>query len=79
MLSQQYNSAFHLTVNDIVLTGRYPYFQTVATANDFAICKKAMEIMNVEDLRDRDYNTLSGGGAQKVQIAVCLHKSGKPA
>jgi iron complex transport system ATP-binding protein len=72
VLSQHYNITFPISVNDIVLMGRYPYFSNNPTANDLSICKQAMQLMNVYDLADRDYNTLSGGEAQKVQMCRVL-------
>ena len=72
VLSQHYHISFPITVNDIVLMGRYPFFSTHPTAKDIAICKEAMQLMNVEQMKQRDYNTLSGGEAQKVQMSRVL-------
>lgn len=72
VLSQHYNISFPISVNDIVLMGRYPYFTNNPAANDLSICKKAMELMDVVNLLERDYNTLSGGEAQKVQMSRVL-------
>lgn len=72
VLSQHYNIAFPITVKELVLMGRYPYFTSTPSALDFAICNEAMEMMNVYALRERDYNTLSGGEAQKVQMSRVL-------
>jgi iron complex transport system ATP-binding protein len=52
--------------------GRYPFFTSNPTSNDLSICKKAMQLMDVYDLADRDYNTLSGGEAQKAQMSRVL-------
>jgi len=72
VLSQHYNISFPILVNDIVLMGRYPYFSNNPSVNDLSICKKAMQLMDVIDLSDRDYNTLSGGEAQKTQMSRVL-------
>ena len=72
VLSQHYNVSFPISVNDIVLMGRYPYFQNNPNSNDLAICRQAMQLMDVHDLSERDYNTLSGGEAQKVQMSRVL-------
>ena len=72
VLSQQYNLSFPITVQDIVLMGRYPYFSSKPTATDISICNEVMRSLNVYDLRERDYNTLSGGEAQKVQMSRVL-------
>ena len=72
VLSQHYNINFPISVNAIVLMGRYPYFQNNPGSNDLAICKQTMQLMDVYDLAERDYNTLSGGEAQKVQMSRVL-------
>lgn len=72
VLSQHYHITFPISVNDIVLMGRYPYFTNNPTTNDLSICEQAMKLMDVYDLRKRDYNTLSGGEAQKVQMSRVL-------
>ena len=58
--------------------GRYPYFDTKPSAEDISICKKAMEKMQVSHLVDRDYTTLSGGEAQKVQMCRVLAQIDSP-
>src|SRR5215203_3529462 len=69
VLSQHYHISFPITVNDIVLMGRYPYFANNPSTNDLRICRLAMELMNVYELNERDYNTLSGGESQKAQMS----------
>jgi len=72
VLSQHYHVTFPITVNEIVMMGRYPYFSSNPAAKDRTICRQAMETMNVADLAERDYTTLSGGEAQKVQMSRVL-------
>jgi len=72
VLSQHYDVSFPIPVGEIVLMGRYPHFKNTPSANDNVICEKAMEMMGVTQLSDRDYNTLSGGESQKVQMARVL-------
>ena len=72
VLSQHYHLAFPITVEEIVLMGRYPYFATVPSAGDLSICREAIQLMDVAHLKDRDYTTLSGGEAQKVQMSRVL-------
>ena len=52
--------------------GRYPFFSTHPAAKDLSICKEAMQLMNVYGMMERDYQTLSGGEAQKVQMSRVL-------
>jgi iron complex transport system ATP-binding protein len=72
VLSQHYDITFPITANEIVLMGRYPYFTAYPTTRDISIQKQAMQLMQVEEFGDRDYNTLSGGEAQKVQMSRVL-------
>jgi heme transport system ATP-binding protein len=72
VLSQQAELHFPLSVEEIVMMGRYPHFAYKPTPNDHAICSDAMKNMDVEDLIDRDYLTLSGGEKQRVQFARVL-------
>lgn len=72
VLSQHYSITFPISVNDIVLMGRYPYYRNNPTPNDLTICQQALRLMDIEDLKERDYNTLSGGEAQKVQMSRVL-------
>jgi iron complex transport system ATP-binding protein len=72
VLSQHYHLAFPITVEEIVLMGRYPYFATKPSAKDKAVCTEAVKVMDVAHLLQRDYTTLSGGEAQKVQMSRVL-------
>jgi iron complex transport system ATP-binding protein len=72
VLSQHYDITFPITVDDIVIMGRYPHFKNVPTHEDIKICDNVMEMLNIENLKGREYDTLSGGEAQKVQMARVL-------
>lgn len=72
VLSQHYNITFPITTNDMIMMGRYPYFKTSPSKQDKEICKASIAIMQAEDLEDRDYNTLSGGETQKIQMSRVL-------
>ena len=72
VLSQHYSIGFPITVAEVVMMGRYPYFSIKPSANDTAICNRTMEAMQVSGFAERDYNTLSGGEAQKVQMSRVL-------
>lgn len=72
VLSQHYDITFPISVDDIVVMGRYPHFKNVPSAEDNKICEEVMKLLNIEDLKGREYNTLSGGEAQKVQMARVL-------
>ena len=72
VLSQHYLLQFPISVYDVVMMGRYPHYKNIPSSNDNAISEKAMTQMDVEKFRDRDYTTLSGGEAQKVQMSRVL-------
>ena len=72
VLSQHYEIAFPLTVKEIVLMGRYPYFKTNPSQLDIDIVNQVLENMGITELSERKYQTLSGGEAQKVQMCRVL-------
>ena len=77
VLSQHYHISFPLTAHEIVMMGRYPYFDHNPTHNDVEIVNSALQKMQVQHLADRDYNTLSGGEAQKIQMCRVLAQIGE--
>jgi iron complex transport system ATP-binding protein len=72
VLSQHYHLQFPISVREVVLMGRYPHYGTNPTEHDHAICTNALRLMEMEDFANRDYTTLSGGEAQKVQMSRVL-------
>ena len=72
VLSQHYEIHFPIQVDDIVLMGRYPYYSNDPSKRDLDICKQAKVLMEVAEFGERDYNTLSGGESQKVQMSRVL-------
>ncbi|MDN5864051.1 MAG: ATP-binding cassette domain-containing protein [Gammaproteobacteria bacterium] len=72
VLSQQIELAFALTVENVVMMGRYPHFGRVPTARDRDIVARALELVGMTAQRDQHYPTLSGGEQQKVQLARVL-------
>jgi ABC-type cobalamin/Fe3+-siderophores transport system ATPase subunit len=64
-----------LTVEDVVLLGRYPHlsaFQVAPRPADFAAVEEALRLVGIEDLRERPVDELSGGERQAVFIAAAL-------
>jgi iron complex transport system ATP-binding protein len=72
VLSQHYEIAFPLTAKEIILMGRYPFFQTNPSELDKAIVDEVIAQMEITKLANRNYQTLSGGEAQKVQMCRVL-------
>lgn len=72
VMSQQPELSFPLTVEEVVMMGRYPHFNFSPNKKDFAICEEVIELMNLRLFKERNYITLSGGEKQRVQYARVL-------
>lgn len=70
--SQHNSSDIPLIVKDVVMMGRYPYFGTTPNSEDLNAIEKAMKETDVLHLKDREYNSLSGGEKQRVHLARVL-------
>jgi iron complex transport system ATP-binding protein len=71
-MSQQPELSFPLSVEEVVMMGRYPHFTFNPGKKDETICNEVIRKMQLEDFRDRNYLTLSGGERQRVQFARML-------
>ena len=58
VLSQHYHISFPLTAHEIVMMGRYPYFDHNPTHNDVEIVNSALQKMQVQHLADRGQSAL---------------------
>lgn len=72
VLSQHYEISFPVSIQDIVMMGRYPHYRSEPSVTDYEIINETLSLMGLENLKDRNYDTLSGGEAQKVQMARVL-------
>jgi len=72
VLSQQNTISISFLVSELVMMGRYPHFDQHPTPADIEIVRSVMVETGIEDLSQRDYNTLSGGEQQRVQLARVL-------
>jgi heme transport system ATP-binding protein len=72
VLSQAIEVAFPLTVREIVMMGRYPHFGGHPGQVDELIVDELMEVFEVTEFSDRNYQTLSGGERQRVNFARVL-------
>ncbi len=61
-----------MTVHDVVMLGRKPYMKWCFTEKDHEIVHEVMHKLNIEELRGRYLNQLSGGERQKVMLARAL-------
>lgn len=66
-----------LTVHDVVMLGRRPYMQWNFSEEDHQIVHGAMHRLDLEELRGRFLNQLSGGERQKVMLARALAQQPK--
>lgn len=66
-----------MTVHDVVMLGRRPYMKWGFTEKDHQIVHGAMDRLNLESLRGRFLNQLSGGERQKVMLARALAQQPK--
>ena len=71
-LSQHVELDFAVTVEEVVLMGRYPHFARVPNARDREVVSEALELVGMTSRRRQSYPTLSGGEQQKVQLARVL-------
>jgi len=72
VMSQETLVSFDFTVEDVVLMGRYAHCGLYETRIDREIANEAMHQADVYYLKNRIYNTLSGGEKQRVQLARVL-------
>jgi iron complex transport system ATP-binding protein len=72
VMSQQPELSFPLSVDEVVMMGRYPHFTFNPGKKDGKICDEVIKRMNLESFRERNYLTLSGGEKQRVQYARVL-------
>ena len=74
VVTQREESAFPMTVRDLVMLGRYPHLGTWrrASSEDDAAVARALERCEVAALATRPVTALSGGELQRVRIARAL-------
>lgn len=70
--SQHNSNDIPLEVKDVVMMGRYPYFDAQPKKEDHEAMNKMMYETDVYHLKDREYNTLSGGEKQRVHLSRVL-------
>lgn len=70
--SQSFTQDIPLSVQQVVLMGRYPYFDNNPTPEDLHVVQHTMECLGICKFKDRQYNHLSGGEKQRVHLARVL-------
>ena len=71
-LSQQSEVGFAMTVEAVVMMGRYPYFRRTPGRDDRRIVAAALEMVGMATFSARILPTLSGGERQRVHLARVL-------
>jgi len=73
-LSQNKDIIADIDVKTLVEYGRYPFLKLFSklSETDNLIVKEAMELTGIIHLEKRLVNTLSGGEAQRVWLAMCI-------
>ncbi|MDE5430825.1 heme ABC transporter ATP-binding protein [Elizabethkingia meningoseptica] len=67
--SQHNSNDIPLQVKDVVMMGRYPYFDGHPGKDDQEAMSKMLLETDIVHLKDRDYNSLSGGEKQRVHLS----------
>jgi iron complex transport system ATP-binding protein len=70
--SQHNSNDIPLEVQDVVMMGRYPYFDAQPRREDHDAMNSMMQETDVFHLKEREYNTLSGGEKQRVHLSRVL-------
>ncbi len=63
------NEAFAMSVLDTIMVGRYNHRKWGSASVDLEKCYRAMKLLRIRNLANRNYNELSAGQHQKVSIA----------
>ncbi len=73
-IPQVHTPTFPYTVLEVVLMGRTPHLNMIATPSekDYRIAGEAIRTMGIEYIRDKPYTELSGGQMQMVLMARVL-------
>jgi iron complex transport system ATP-binding protein len=74
LVPQHLEVPFSFRVQEIVSQGRVPYLGRFGalSSQDRDVVEKAMNAVDVADMRDRIFSELSGGERQRVKIAIAL-------
>ncbi len=72
VMSQHPELSFPLTVEEVIMMGRYPHFNFAPAKKDRQVMEEVMEKMDLLNFRERNYLSLSGGEKQRVQFARVL-------
>lgn len=69
VLSQHLDLPFPISVSDLVMMGRTPYFSGKPGTHDHEVVEQVLSYFDLEAMRERDVLTLSGGEKQRAHFA----------
>jgi iron complex transport system ATP-binding protein len=72
VLAQQNSITLAFSVEEIVLMGRYPFYDSQPNDRDLAIVDHCLRKVGIAHFKNRSFPTLSGGEQQRVQLARTL-------
>ena len=74
LLLQDSNDIFPSTVLETAMIGRHPHlkFWEMESQSDFELARQSLADVSLEDVQDRQVNTLSGGERRRLAIATLL-------
>ncbi len=74
LVPQEFDTGFGFTVEEIVMMGRHPYIERFGSPSkrDYHCVEKALELINICELRNRYISSLSGGQKQRAIVARAL-------
>ena len=72
ILTQNNATQMKLTVKELVTFGRFPYSNGNTTKEDEEIIERAIQYMELEELKNRFIDELSGGQRQRAFIAMVI-------
>ncbi len=62
----------NITVEQLVNFGRFPYSKGRLTKEDHDIVNDALDLLQLQDIRNRNIKSLSGGQRQRAYIAMTI-------
>lgn len=82
VMTQSIHVAGDFKAEEVVMMGRYPHFNTVPSAEDINAVDHCIQLTETQNLRERNYPSLSGGEQQRIQLARVMaqvhHASNSP-
>lgn len=67
--SQHHPQDIPLSVKEVVMMGRYPYFKSVPQKKDLQAVSESLHLTEMSIFKHRMYNHLSGGEKQRIQLS----------